>query len=1090
MAVTAIHTPTPGSRKSSNPGSPPVTRPNRFTQAPPSRGQTGPPVVRLSRKPLIAGATSSPDSLVGGQPLEPVVQEKIERSFNVDLSSVRVHSDTRAREASRNLSARALTYGSQILLGPSERSNDVALLAHEAAHVVQQQGAPRLQPWAERHSDGYEHEAHQASSAVVHQQPFSVNQRTGGSRVQRLGISNVLDYFADKANNIPGFRMFTIILGVNPINMSRVERSAANIIRALIEFLPGGKLITDAMENHGVFEKIGNWVDEQIRTLGISGSAIKEGITRFLDSLGWSDILHPGDVWERAKRIFTDPIDRIIKFAKSLVTGIIKFIKDAILRPLAKLAEGTRGYDLLRAILGEDPVTGEKYPRTAETLIGGFMKLIGQEEIWENMKKANAISRAWAWFQGAMKELLGFVQRIPSLFVDAFKSLELMDIVLVPRAFFKIAKVFGGFILDFIRWGGNAVWMLLQIIFEVVAPDVVPYLKKVGAAFKLILKNPIGFVKNLVKAAIQGFRQFAGNIGKHLKASIIEWLTGSLTGVYIPQSFEFREIVKFVLSVLGLSWANIRQKLVKVVGETAVKTMETGFDLVVTLVTQGPAAAWEKIKEQLGNLKEMAMQAIMDFVIETVVAKAVAKLVSMFIPGAAFISAIVTIYDTVMVFISKLQKIIQVAKAFLDSIVSIANGVITAAAEKVESTLAGLLTLAINFLAGFVGLGRIADKVMNIINTKIRGPIDKALDKVIDWIVTMAKKLFGAAKQGVAALVAWWKSRKEFSVDGEKHSLFFKGEDRASKLRVASDEKSLNDFLDERQKALDSAAKKDKKVQKAIDDIKALQKKVDGLIAQRKPPAPDKPDPVIDKQIAALFDSIATLLPTLFRGTDWGTEDNPVVMTDYPKKALSLYRPLFLGPRVTGVLQQSILQAKMPGSTHGKAKAGWDPYGSEIDPATLDTWILQGGRIQRFEPFQQTAWPWKPPEADSAVFGISNQYRVQTGGVFKYEPGEGTPGGGLINKSVRHFGYRSTTEGTDGDHVLETQLIGVKRANTIPNLWPLLQNQNRHGLQLKNTSVENAGDPSLKIKTLDDAWKKKKKKELWVIIKKTRDISS
>ena len=31
------------------------------------------------------------------------------------------------------------------------------------------------------------------------------------------------------------------------------------------------------------------------------------------------------------------------------------------------------------------------------------MKLIGQEEIWENIKKANAIPRAWAWFQGALQ---------------------------------------------------------------------------------------------------------------------------------------------------------------------------------------------------------------------------------------------------------------------------------------------------------------------------------------------------------------------------------------------------------------------------------------------------------------------------------------------------------------------------------------------------------------------------------------------------------------------------------------------------------------------------------------------------------------
>src|SRR5205807_3247631 len=34
-----------------------------------------------------------------------------------------------------------------------------------------------------------------------------------------------------------------------------VERSGANILRALIEFIPGGHLIVEALNNHGVFEK-------------------------------------------------------------------------------------------------------------------------------------------------------------------------------------------------------------------------------------------------------------------------------------------------------------------------------------------------------------------------------------------------------------------------------------------------------------------------------------------------------------------------------------------------------------------------------------------------------------------------------------------------------------------------------------------------------------------------------------------------------------------------------------------------------------------------------------------------------------------
>ena len=558
-------------------------------------------------------------------------------------------------------------------------------------------------------------------------------------------LGKFLNFISDKVSLIPGFRLFTLIIGVNPITMSSVDRSPANLIRALVEIAPGGALITQALDNYGVIDKVGAFVTQQLQTLGLAADSILQAIKKFGSSLGLSDLLHLGALWDRAKAIFTEPVDRIKNFVVGLVTGILGLIKDAILMPLAKLAEGTRGWDLLIAVLGKNPITGDPVPRTAETLIGGFMKLIGEEETWNNIKKANALPRAWAWFQGALAGLLGFVTQIPTLFINTLKSLTLEDVVIITNAFAKVATVFGNFIGSFIKWAGDALWQLLQIIFEVLAPAAIPYLKKVGGAFKTILKNPIAFVGNLVAAGKLGFQQFASNIGTHLKDSFIQWLTGNLEGVYIPKSLDISEIVKFVLSVLGISWQNIRQKLVKVVGEPAVKAMETGFELVVTLVTKGPAAAWEQIKEQLSDLKDMVMQGIISFLTETVVKKAVEKVIGMLIPGAAFIEAIISIYNTVEVFLQKLQKIIQVAVAFLDSMMEIASGAIGNAANKVENTLAGLLTLAISFLAGFLGLGDLAAKVMDIINTKVRQPIDKALDKVIDWIVTMAKKLFAKA---------------------------------------------------------------------------------------------------------------------------------------------------------------------------------------------------------------------------------------------------------------------------------------------------------------------------------------------------------
>lgn len=707
----------------------------------PSAAHAEPPKTRPKLAPL---APAKVASVGGGQPLAPHIQEAIQNSLLVDLSSVRLHASTAAERKTQSLSARAFTFGNDIFLGRGEHPTDLTLISHEAAHVIQQQSAPALQAWSADRSDRYEHEADQAAAAVARRESFAVRERVESPRVQRLGISDALDYIANAANNIPGFRMFTIVLGVNPINMQQVDRGPANILRAIVEFIPGGALITQVLDKYGVLDKVGNWVQQQLDTLGMVGSSIKKALMDFLDSLSWTDIFHPGDVWDRAKRIFTDPIDRIKNFVVGFAEGIWKFVRDAILKPIAALAAKTSGWPLLTAVLGHNPITGEAVPRTPDTLIGGFMTLIHEEEIWNNLKKANAVSRAWAWFQGTLSGLMGFVAQIPTLFTQALKSLQWSDVLDLPAGFMKVAGVFGTFLGKFISWAGGKIWDLLQIIFEVVAPAVMPYLKKVGAAFKGILKNPLGFVRNLVAAAKLGFVNFGAHFLTHLKEGLIDWLTGSLPGVYIPKAMSLVEFGKFALSVLGISWAQIRAKIVKALGangETIMKGLETTFDIVVALVKGGPAAAWELIKEKLTNLKDMVIDGITSFVMNTIVTKAIPKLISMFIPGAGFISAIVSIYDTIMVFVNKLAKIAAAVKAFVDSIVAIANGQIAGAAAKVESTLSGLLSLAISFLAGFLGLGNIAGKVMAVIE-KVRATVDKALDTAINWIVGKAKALF------------------------------------------------------------------------------------------------------------------------------------------------------------------------------------------------------------------------------------------------------------------------------------------------------------------------------------------------------------
>ncbi len=80
----------------------------------------------------------------GGQPLDSATRTFMASSFGYDFSQVRVHADERAAETARSIGARAFTYGHDIAFAANEYAPGTPsgrwLLAHELAHVVQQQG--------------------------------------------------------------------------------------------------------------------------------------------------------------------------------------------------------------------------------------------------------------------------------------------------------------------------------------------------------------------------------------------------------------------------------------------------------------------------------------------------------------------------------------------------------------------------------------------------------------------------------------------------------------------------------------------------------------------------------------------------------------------------------------------------------------------------------------------------------------------------------------------------------------------------------------------------------------------------------------
>ncbi len=599
----------------------------------------GPPAVRLSVSPAPPGSSG----WSAGTPLPPVTRQRLESSFKIDLSSVRVHADAHAAGVADSISAHAFAYGSHIYLGTGQNPYNLGLMAHEVTHVVQQQGRPGVQmssPFGA--SDGFEREAQGVSVAVVRGEPAVVRERTSFPRFQG-----------------------------------------------------------------SIFSRIGSGLRSVGRAIASGASAV---------------------------------VSAVAEIGAGLLNAAYNFLREH--------ARQIPGYDLLAFILGRDPITQQPVERNASNLIHGVLGLIpGGAAMWENLQRANVTNRVFDWLNAEIAKLNLTWAMIRGLFQQAWEAFSLAEAVAHPiRVFERIRDIFApalGRLVNFARAVGGKI---LEFIFEGAlalgggaAQRVLGIFRRAQAVFSLIVNDPVGFVRNLIAAGVGGFRRFAANILDHLRTALFEWLFGALTGagLQLPTRWDLMGILGLVLQILGLTYARMRERMVRLIGEPAVRAIEVAFEFIQIIVTRGLGAAWEKILEFATGMIDTVIEGIRNWVITSIVRAAVTRLATMFNPAGAIIQAIIAVYNTVMFFIERAQQIAAMVESYLNSIENIARGNLGAAITYVERAMARTLPVIISFLARLIGLGGISDTIRSIIH-RIQATVDRAIDRVIEWVRTRA----------------------------------------------------------------------------------------------------------------------------------------------------------------------------------------------------------------------------------------------------------------------------------------------------------------------------------------------------------------
>ncbi|MGH4016783.1 MAG: hypothetical protein ACRDSL_23190 [Pseudonocardiaceae bacterium] len=303
-------------------------------------------------------------------------------------------------------------------------------------------------------------------------------------------------------------------------------------------------------------------------------------------------------------------------------------------------------------------------------------------------------------------------------------------------------------------------------------------LAKAAQAVMAIIKDPIGFLGKLVSAVGAGLKAFIANIAGHLKKGLVGWLMGAMSGagLELPAKFDLRGIIMMIGSLLGLTWAAIRGRIIsRGVPAQAMETVEQSAPVAQKLRSEGIGGIWEQIKEKVGDLKENLFSKISEYLIPTVLIAGITWIISLLNPASAFIKACKMIVDIVTFIVERGAQIVQFVNAVLDAVIAIAGGGAGGVPALIENALALSIPVLIGALAAILGISGIADKVKKFFQS-LSKPVMKAVDWVVGKIVAFGKKIWaklrGAGKKAKDKIKSLLKPvTKTFSMKGSSHNV-------------------------------------------------------------------------------------------------------------------------------------------------------------------------------------------------------------------------------------------------------------------------------------------------------------------------------
>ena len=274
---------------------------------------------------------------------------------------------------------------------------------------------------------------------------------------------------------------------------------------------------------------------------------------------------------------------------------------------------------------------------------------------------------------------------------------------------------------------------------------------RIGSVIDSIAADPLGFAGTLARAMGQGFHQFFSNAATHISGGFFAWLFSGLgsVGVQIPSDFSLGSLITFFLQLMGITWDRIRGILARYIGEENVALLERAYELIALLIERGPAGIFEMLREQLNPqmILDQILSSAVDFLIDALIRAVTPRIIGLFNPAGAILQAIEAIYRILSWLFENAARLFGLVETVVNGAAELIAGNVGGMANAVEGSLARLIAPVIDFLAGYLGLGNLPNRIADTIGN-FQEMVLRVIDRVVAWIAQRARGLLRALGVG------------------------------------------------------------------------------------------------------------------------------------------------------------------------------------------------------------------------------------------------------------------------------------------------------------------------------------------------------